>query len=935
MSKLMDNIEYLSKSIGPHPAGTEEEQQASFYIADEFQKGTEFSTSVDEFEICTNVEKYLIIPSALLLVITLLNLFIPTISLFAFILTLIVAAIFVMELSGRSIFSRVFQKGESQNIVTKYQPSLADGDSFLGKRRRKIIVFAHYDTAKVNTPITDAIENMKIPFKMAFAIASVLLVLFTLIKIFVGPNGGIATIILNILIIVSLLVCLVPGVNGIMQIISPYNEGAVNNNTGISALLEIARRIAKNSVSDANIASMSHKEKSIHGEETAREMGLIPDEAVVEYQTDTPPLANDYITHTSEERIISAKAALAAFTGKPVEQKVYTSVAENLVHDYEPIDENNPELINDREYNPQTIDSSESQNSVYSNQPVSDNSYTSYPSYSQPHEKGTDIEGFSNAPSWFVAAQENAKRHESAGNNDHVAIKRSKYTEAMENIEKQSKEQEEKNKEEEIKKQEEALKEQKEAIQKQEEALEKMRIEARAQYNQQLNVVSEPKHEYQDLINEANKFVAEIENKAEDNRSENSEEELTSVEENKPSLPSETTAMEAIVPHEEVLDQFKQKNSKNANSNPSLSALIPKIENEKKKEENTDPSKSSILRKIRSNIPSLSGIIDMGNNNKRPSVKEKEEEAREVKEKLSKLSIPSIEEDVKEIPQKIKNHSIPKVIEEKQEDIKKDINEIKQKQKQQHLKRVEDNNLEDTPQQWLDVEEDFEAQKVGRDRGSWKSFNEEESKRHKSSNGNWNGGSFSRKQLGHVNMLSGQEDDVENELAFTKENDEILEEIEDIYHFRNVNFETEIWFVGIGANQDTHDGIKAFLKKYKEDLKGAIMIEVESLGVGELSVASDEGDFIPTKASSRVKHFIKDAVANTGISPTHISLVGSNSISNVIQEQGMQSMHFFGAENNKPSLKGSKDDVLENIDEMLLEEQVNFIYELLKDKRNS
>ena len=41
-------------------------------------------------------------------------------------------------------------------------------------------------------------------------------------------------------------------------------------------------------------------------------------------------------------------------------------------------------------------------------------------------------------------------------------------------------------------------------------------------------------------------------------------------------------------------------------------------------------------------------------------------------------------------------------------------------------------------------------------------------------------------------------------------------------------------------------------------------------------------------------------------------------------------MHLFGEENGKPALKGSADDVLENIDELALDENVNFLLELVK-----
>ena len=38
MAEIMDDVVHLSQEIGPHPAGTEEEQQAALYLAEEIQK---------------------------------------------------------------------------------------------------------------------------------------------------------------------------------------------------------------------------------------------------------------------------------------------------------------------------------------------------------------------------------------------------------------------------------------------------------------------------------------------------------------------------------------------------------------------------------------------------------------------------------------------------------------------------------------------------------------------------------------------------------------------------------------------------------------------------------------------------------------------------------------------------------------------------------
>ena len=109
-----------------------------------------------------------------------------------------------------------------------------------------------------------------------------------------------------------------------------------------------------------------------------------------------------------------------------------------------------------------------------------------------------------------------------------------------------------------------------------------------------------------------------------------------------------------------------------------------------------------------------------------------------------------------------------------------------------------------------------------------------------------------------------------------------------------------------------------------------MMIEIESLGAGSLSVASEEGRIRKAVVSSRIKRYTRAATAATGIAVNSVSLAGTDSISSTLQKSGYQVMHLFGAEDGRPALKGDADDVAENVDELALDEHVSFVYELLK-----
>ena len=53
--------------------------------------------------------------------------------------------------------------------------------------------------------------------------------------------------------------------------------------------------------------------------------------------------------------------------------------------------------------------------------------------------------------------------------------------------------------------------------------------------------------------------------------------------------------------------------------------------------------------------------------------------------------------------------------------------------------------------------------------------------------------------------------------------------------------EKEIWFVGLGASSAGNHGMKNFLELHAGELRGALIINLEGIGAGEISYLSTEG----------------------------------------------------------------------------------------------
>jgi hypothetical protein len=74
-------------------------------------------------------------------------------------------------------------------------------------------------------------------------------------------------------------------------------------------------------------------------------------------------------------------------------------------------------------------------------------------------------------------------------------------------------------------------------------------------------------------------------------------------------------------------------------------------------------------------------------------------------------------------------------------------------------------------------------------------------------------------------MRSGEDDSATETDAYNvvdEDDRQIADGIEQIYHFRNPLYNTEIWFVALGSDNASHDGAKAFIAEHADGGRNAI-----------------------------------------------------------------------------------------------------------------
>ncbi len=320
MAEIIDDVIHLTQEIGPHPAGTEEEQQAALYLAGELQKESGFTPVIEDFQCVTNDQIPRLVCFGLALVAVIVSIVFPVAAIPCFLVVALAAAVFVLEILGKPVISRLLRTGASQNVVAKYQPSAAGGVA----RRRKVILVANYDSGKVLKPEQSPIAAFLPILQKVTAIALIVAAVLLLFRAtFFATDTGAVSSVLTMLLVICAILFVLPIVRSVLHIVAPFSHSANNNASGVAVLLDVARQVGTGLVSNEEVIERGAREgNQVHGEAAARAAGAVPEGATIEYEAEMSP----------QESLAAAKAAIAALTGKPVADKVpVTDISSRLV----------------------------------------------------------------------------------------------------------------------------------------------------------------------------------------------------------------------------------------------------------------------------------------------------------------------------------------------------------------------------------------------------------------------------------------------------------------------------------------------------------------------------------------------------------------------------------------------------------------------------
>ncbi len=376
MSEVLEYAAHLSQVIGARPGGTEEEQQASFFIEKTMSQKFGLETSVEEFNCNPNYELPRIICCIISVVLGILSLFLPLLLVPAIIVCLIMALLYIMEVMGVSPLNRTAKRGISQNIVAKYIPSSAQLDGLSDMtdpdaidvnetaeeieknqgrksskrtkiqprnaqaRKRKIVILARYDTGKVCRELKQPIFSIldKIHYVEMGGLVLIPIVLFLRT---VTQAEGVLLIVFNVLTVIGIIGAFLPILIYILHQTGPYSVGANNNAAGVAVMMEVARHISERAkagqYSVPTIDEVFAKEEAAEGTGEAGEVIAIGDAAALGAEGDAAANVNLASPQGAAFPTIHGEEAVRASGMMPVDADlIYEEALTDTLADHTP-----------------------------------------------------------------------------------------------------------------------------------------------------------------------------------------------------------------------------------------------------------------------------------------------------------------------------------------------------------------------------------------------------------------------------------------------------------------------------------------------------------------------------------------------------------------------------------------------------------------------
>lgn len=188
---------------------------------------------------------------------------------------------------------------------------------------------------------------------------------------------------------------------------------------------------------------------------------------------------------------------------------------------------------------------------------------------------------------------------------------------------------------------------------------------------------------------------------------------------------------------------------------------------------------------------------------------------------------------------------------------------------------------EDSMSDWLGVDDSFDANRSGHDIGSWDNFDDDD----------WKGGA--------APFGDASEDELREAIADMGD-DELLGH--------------DIWFVATGASENGNAGMQAFLDAHRDKLRGVFLINLESVGAGQVAMLSTEGEERVLKGDKRITKLVQRVSSDFHHEYPTVDMPYVTTDAQVAMNMSLRSLTIGGVEGTGFALARTEEDQPYNVD---------------------
>lgn len=188
---------------------------------------------------------------------------------------------------------------------------------------------------------------------------------------------------------------------------------------------------------------------------------------------------------------------------------------------------------------------------------------------------------------------------------------------------------------------------------------------------------------------------------------------------------------------------------------------------------------------------------------------------------------------------------------------------------------------EDSMSDWLGVDDSFDAKRSGHDIGSWDNFDDDD----------WKGGA--------APFGDASEEELREAIADMGD-DELLGH--------------DIWFVATGASENGNAGMQAFLDAHRDKLRGVFLINLESVGAGQVAMLSTEGEERVLKGDKRITKLVQRVSSDFHHEYPTVDMPYVTTDAQVAMNMSLRSLTIGGVEGTGFALARTEEDQPYNVD---------------------